>query len=267
MATIKVTSNDSWTASTNNSWLTLSNPTGTGDGEFYVSCAANSSTTSKSGNISLTTTRGASAIIPVSQAGAASSISVSPVSWNTTCGHTTQEFTVTSNDSWTVSTPDLWLTLSTKVGAGNQKFTVTCPATLSLFPQTGTINVSTSNITKTIHVTQEGVPSTIKVDPWYWNAPFVTSLFTVFVESNDEWTATLAFPDTSSWLSIIEPRGTGIGHFTVRTTKNVGSFYRLGTVKVQTNGGSEAWFEISQEPQNMGGGGLNPDQPWIPPLQ
>jgi len=67
--TVEVTSNTSWTASSNADWLTVSNASGTGDGTIKLNAAANTSTSSRIGKITVSATGGDSKTITVTQAG------------------------------------------------------------------------------------------------------------------------------------------------------------------------------------------------------
>jgi len=68
--TINVTSNDSWIASTSDSWITLANVSGTGDGSFTITTGANAGA-QRQGTVTLTYCNGATKSVAVTQTGIA----------------------------------------------------------------------------------------------------------------------------------------------------------------------------------------------------
>jgi len=89
------------------------------------------------------------------------SLTVSPTTYNfPASGGTSTAITVTSNESWTVSSSASWLTTSLKNGSNNSIFTMTATANNSTSSRSTTVTVTGGEITGTVSVTQDGsIPS------------------------------------------------------------------------------------------------------------
>jgi len=152
-----ITCDDAWTISTDQSWCTVSPASGRGNMTITVNVAQNTSAqlrtaiiTVKLGNVSAT--------ITVTQAGVTetANLTVSPMSYNFASeGGTSSSFKVTSNQSWTVTKSDTWLTRSKSSGSNNGSFTITAAANTAAVERTATVTVSGGGITRTINLTQD----------------------------------------------------------------------------------------------------------------
>ncbi|MDR3339363.1 MAG: InlB B-repeat-containing protein [Candidatus Symbiothrix sp.] len=89
---------------------------------------------------------------------AAPALIVSPTFYNFPLnGGTSSSFTITSNQSWTISDDASWLTTSITSGSNNSTFTMTATANTSASSRSATVTVSSGELTRTISVTQAGV--------------------------------------------------------------------------------------------------------------
>ena len=84
--------------------------------------------------------------------------------------------TVSSNQSWSVTKSDLWLTCLPANGSNDGSFTITATANSSAFSRSATVTVSVGGISKTVIVTQEELP-VCGVEPllktqWNQGAPY-----------------------------------------------------------------------------------------------
>ncbi len=154
---ITVTSNGTWTVASNQSWLTTSVSSGSGNGSFNATVTDNTGTSTRTGVITLTAPNGQQATVTITQPGSGSLV-VSPTTWAPvyTGAHTT--ITVTANVAWTVTSNESWLTVSPASGTDNGSFTATVSANAGAARQ-GTITVSGSGINATVTVNQPGSPS------------------------------------------------------------------------------------------------------------
>lgn len=76
--------------------------------------------------------------------------------------------TITTNDSWTASTTDSWLSLSSTAGTGNSSINILASANTGL-QRTGTVSVTDGNITLTCSITQEKRPILIPIYNIFYN--------------------------------------------------------------------------------------------------
>ncbi|MDR1722721.1 MAG: hypothetical protein LBR84_02125, partial [Tannerella sp.] len=113
-----VTSNQSWTVTSSATWLTLSKSSGSNNGTFTATAAANTTTAQRTATITVAG-GGITRTVAVTQdAATAATLTVSPTTYNfVAAGGTSSAFTVTSNQSWTVTSSATWLTLSKSSGS------------------------------------------------------------------------------------------------------------------------------------------------------
>lgn len=84
-------------------------------------------------------------------------LTVSPTSLSFAAAGETKDITVTSNDSWTVSSDQSWCTISPSSGSNNGTIKVTAAANSSTSSRSATITIKGANSgTKTVSVAQEG---------------------------------------------------------------------------------------------------------------
>lgn len=154
--TFGVTSNVSWTASDNQTWLTLSPSSGTNNGNITASFSANTSSASRTATITVIG-GGLTRTVTVVQAGvSANTLTVTPSSQSVASTAGSTSFGVTSNVSWTASDNQTWLTLSPSSGTNNGNITASFSANTSSASRTATITVTGGGLTRTVTVAQAG---------------------------------------------------------------------------------------------------------------
>ena len=159
--TFNITSNISWTILEEASWLTVSRASGSNNDIITVTAVANSSAASRSAIITVTGSGVSDQTINVTQAGAAAYLMLSPGNLSLAySGGSTGTFNITSNTSWTVTSNQVWLSVSTAAGTNNSSILVTATANPSTSQRTATITVSGTGVTsQTVSVTQAGIPT------------------------------------------------------------------------------------------------------------
>jgi hypothetical protein len=150
--TIAVTSNTSWTASSDSAWATVSPASGTGDGTVTVTVTANTSTSSRTAIITID-----GQTQTLTQAGVAASTTISSATASISASAQSYTIAVTSNTSWTASSDSAWATVSPASGTGNGTVTVTVTANTSASSRTATITIGGQTQT----LTQAGFPQTV----------------------------------------------------------------------------------------------------------
>ena len=146
-------SNCSWTATTNNNWLSLtSGGTGTAPGSVGYAVAANPSTASRTGSISLNT-------IPfaVTQNACSAACTFSPQTQSVPPAGGNYSVNVTAVCTWTASTTASWIAINAGSGTtGNGNLSYTVSPNNAASPRTGAIQINSQTFT----VTQSGINST-----------------------------------------------------------------------------------------------------------
>lgn len=127
-ASITVSGNVQWQASTDSQWITLSASSGNGNGSFEIRVAANTTTASRSGSVTVEGTSGVeSKTIAVTQRGMEELLKVSNSEIRLgSQANASGTLTITSNIAWTVTGVDeSWLNVSSTSGEGNGTLTLT----------------------------------------------------------------------------------------------------------------------------------------------
>jgi mannan endo-1,4-beta-mannosidase len=156
---VQVTSNVSWTVSDDQTWLSASVASGSGNATFNVTAQANTGTTSRNATVTVSG-GGITRTIPVTQAGTtANNLTVNPTSLSLGAAASNSSIAVTANVSWTVTDDQTWLSASPTSGSGNGSFTVAATANTGTTSRNGTVTVSGGGVTRTIAVTQSGQAS------------------------------------------------------------------------------------------------------------
>lgn len=178
--TITIKSNTSWTVTSNQSWCTVSPSYGNNNGVVTVTVSKNTSTNSRTASIVIKEEiNGKTVTVSVLQDGDYSSVigrdeydndknldgsgsvaytlSVDQESLTTTSLGESKTVSITSNDSWNVSSSQTWCMVSPTSGTGNGNVTVkTLKNTLTSRTATVTINGVKSGKKIILTVQQEG---------------------------------------------------------------------------------------------------------------
>ena len=160
---VTVATNATWTASSNQSWLTVSPSTSTtGSGLLKITAAENTNTATRTAIVTLSASGLTSKTITVTQlAGNVVTTSLSVSSTTASLAKesgSTSSIAVTSNTSWTATSDQTWLTPSPASSSGNGSITLTAAsANTASASRTATVTVSAAGqSSKTITVTQAG---------------------------------------------------------------------------------------------------------------
>ncbi len=161
---VQVNSNISWTAISNQSWLTLDPVSGFGDDTLSMTAQENATTESRIATITLSGNGVTDQVITVTQdPGGVPYIMVTPASMNFLfTANIPQQIDITSNTNWTASSDQPWLTLSASNGSGVAAITATAANNPEMAGRSAIITIIGENVpAKTISVTQNGAPIVI----------------------------------------------------------------------------------------------------------
>jgi hypothetical protein len=161
---VAVDANIDWTAAvtSGSDWITLdpSPATGSGDGEFYVAAATNSTGAARTGAVTISN-GSRSAVLTVTQG--ESVIDLSPETINIVAEKPlAQEVRVTSVSTWSVTKNDDWITLvpSSPSGSGNGVFFILA-ANNGGAARTSEVDVWVGTKKKTVTVSQQAYVATV----------------------------------------------------------------------------------------------------------
>ena len=148
---VTTTSACAWTATSNAAFITInSGANGTGNGAVNFTVAANSTTTARTGTLTV-----AGQTFTVTQAGIVCNYAIAPTSQNITATANTGSVNVTVNTgcTWTASSNAQWLTINSGAsGNGNGTVSYAAAANPSVTARTGTLTLARLTFT----VTQNG---------------------------------------------------------------------------------------------------------------
>ena len=227
-----VTSNTSWTASSNQTWCTVT-PSGTGNGTITASYSINTLVTPRVATVTVTASGAPTNTVTVTQAGATPTLIVTPANQNvpfTPSG--TSVFTVTSNTVWTVVSDQSWCNV-TPSGSGNGTITASYAENYNSTPRVANITVTVASLAPmVVTVTQAAAPSLAVFPPQQavsYSPPGTTAFA---VTSNTNWTVS----HSASWCNVAPVSSTGNGTITAAYTENPNIVSRIDTITVTAAG-------------------------------
>ena len=229
--TFNVTSSTSWSASSNQSWCTVT-PSGTGNGTITADYTENALVGNRVATITVTASGAPTQMVTVTQAGVPATLSVTPPNQNvpdSPAGST--DFTVTSNTSWSVVSDSAWC-IVTPSGSGNGTITASYPVNPYTITRVAHITVTVAGLTPVVvTVTQAASLPSLSVTPPNQNVAYPSGNITFTVLSNSAWTAS----SDSSWLTVT-PSGTGNGFIDAAFLENPYYTSRIATITVVVAG-------------------------------
>ena len=159
--TFDIISNVSWTATSNQDWLTVSNSTGFGSKNITVTAQENTSASIRYANVTVSGNGAGEQIITVTQDAGGYNYLILSAS-NLTIGSAASSiktFDITSNVNWTAASNQNWLAISSTNGTGSKNMTLTAEDNISASSRIATVTVTGTGIdAKTITVTQDAAP-------------------------------------------------------------------------------------------------------------
>ena len=229
-----IISDCSWSTSESSAILNNLSPTsGSGNSTVSFTVDENMNTSSRSGSISIAGD-GVTKIVAVTQEAAdpIPTLSVSPSSLSFSNLGGASSFSITSNDSWSISNPASWLSRTPTSGTNNATISVTASQNNSTSSRSATFTISSgSGLSETVTVSQPG--ETLTVSPSSFTVGGGSSTTTISVSSNTSWVVS----ESESWIDLVNTnQGTGNGSFGI-STWTLSSGFRYGFVTVQTTDG------------------------------
>ncbi|NVO19933.1 MAG: T9SS type A sorting domain-containing protein [Bacteroidetes bacterium] len=152
--TFAVTSNSSWTTSSNSAWCSV-NAAGSGNGTITAVYSANPTVTQRMASITVTVAGLTPIVVTVTQAGVAPTISIDPIVQSVSYLAGTTSFNVISNTAWTTSCDRDWCS-ATPSGSGNGSIIATYSENPDYTVRSATITVTGTGLDPvTLTVTQD----------------------------------------------------------------------------------------------------------------
>jgi streptogramin lyase len=229
-ASFDITSNITWNAISNQSWLTLSGTSGSGNGSITATAAFNPTETTRSAVITVSGSGVTSKTITVTQAATLLTVSQTELGIAVS-DNSTASFIIASNIGWTVISDKSWLTLSAASGTNDGSITITGSANTNEITRSAIVTVSGNGISKTVTVTQTATTLTVSQTALEI-AVSNNSTGSFTITSNVGWTIV----SDKTWLSLSAASGTNNGSITVTGLVNANESPRSAIVTVTGNG-------------------------------
>jgi hypothetical protein len=229
--TTTITANVAWTASSNQSWVTLQQTSGNGNGTLSFTISTNTTTSVRTAIITISG-GGITRTIAISQSGTVASLTVSPVAFApSSAGISNFPVTVTANVAWTVVSSQAWATVSPSSGTNNGTFSLSVAPNATTTQRTAAITISGGGISQTVIITQAGatVANVLNTNIFQINAgavPAVNGAYPVSVTANVAWTAT----SNQAWVTVSPASATGDANVTIQVQTNTTTQQRTAVV-------------------------------------
>jgi len=160
--TFDISSNIAWTATSNQTWLTLSNASGSGNAIITLTATVNPTIESRTATVTVSGTGVTDQIITITQDGVAKVLTISKNTLSIASPvNSTITFDITSNINWTVASNQTWLTASSASGFGNATITLTAMVNPSTTTRAATVIISGSGITEQIITVTQNSGATV----------------------------------------------------------------------------------------------------------
>ncbi len=223
---VAVTTDDgcTWTATTADSWITITSGTpGNGSGEVRYSVAVNSTSTSRTGTITI-----GGQVLSLYQAGTACSWTLSPKSATFTAAASNGSILVAANCAWNAIASQAWITISSgSSGTGDGTIAYAVAQNTSGQARSGTIGV----MGQTFSVTQAGASCTVAFSKTSANLPATggSGSFTVTGTAGCAWEPA----SDASWLTLNFASSNGSGTVYYTAPANSSGSARVARIVVQ----------------------------------
>ena len=246
-ASVGVTSNVSWTASSNaTSWCTVTPASGSNNGTLSINYTANTTITSRSATVTVTG-GGITKTYLLTQSGStpAPNLNLSVTTGSAGAAAGSASVGVSSNVSWTASSnATSWCTVTSANGSNNGTLTVNYSANATTTSRSATVTVTGGGITKTYLLTQSGsTPApNLNLSVTTGSAGAAAGSASVGVSSNVSWTAS---SNATSWCTVTSANGSNNGTLTVNYSANATTTSRSATITV-VGGGITKTYILTQ---------------------
>lgn len=153
--TANVSTNLSWTATSNVAWLTINPSIGTGSGSVYLLLQTNTTLFPRQANVTVSTACGVEQIT-ITQAGQSAFLSIAPDTLNFPSTADTQIVVIYSNVSWSITDKPAWVSVNPSSDLGFDSVTVICqPNPLLGNSRSGIIKITAIGLQQEIFVFQK----------------------------------------------------------------------------------------------------------------
>lgn len=245
--TVSVTTEDSWTASANEDWVTLSQTEGQGDAEISVTVAENPIYIDRAATVRFSTASGVHAILTIIQEATPDPhfLEVSPLVFEFGKEGGERSLTIGCDTDWGIDMDCPWLSISQLTGTGNATVVLTANQNELNEPRSYEFHIKSGELNYEITVRQAAgdVPLVAAFDSDTLFVAYTGGMQHVQLTSNTTWLL-----QVSEWISLITvSSGDGDASFDILVDNNLAPDDRVGFVKAVHAGQVLATLVVVQE--------------------
>ena len=244
---VDVTTDGTYTASTTDSWITVSQS----GNKVTVKVTENTTATARKGSVSVALTGLTSGTltktITVNQGNKSFNFAADVKTIEATSATKSQDIKLTTNDEWTATSSADWLTLSATSGMGDATIKATLAENTTASKRTATITLKGVNSGKsaTVNVSQDGKSLSLSKESLTFD--YQSGGEVIDVKTDGTYTAS----SSDSWLTFYQDGN----KLTVNVAENTGTAARKGTVTVSmtglTSGSLTKTITVNQSSKNF----------------
>ena len=248
---LNVTSNTDWVITKDAEWITLDSDKGKGLATIAAGVTENTSLTSRTGSITVSTTDGSvKKTVSVRQSGADVIFTIDKNEFNVAAVGESFSVKVTHNIGYKINSQPEWVKQTDKANSGNvDTYTFTAEANTSTEAREGVIVFcNDNNECVPVTVKQAGANATLSVSPAELTFTANTESKSLDVTSNTAWTAASG----ASWAKLNKTNGSGNAQIAVTAEENTAITQRSATITIKTaDGKASATVKVTQSAANV----------------
>ena len=248
---LSITSNTDWVITKDAEWITLDSDKGKGLATIAAGVTENTSLTSRTGSITVSTTDGSvKKTVSVRQSGADVIFTIDKNEFNVAAVGESFSVKVTHNIGYKINSQPEWVKQTDKVPGGNtDTYTFNAEANTSTEAREGVIVFcNDNNECVPVTVKQAGANATLSVSPAELTFTANTESKSLDVTSNTAWTAASG----ASWAKLNKTNGSGNAQIAVTAEENTAITQRSATITIKTaDGKASATVKVTQSAANV----------------
>ena len=248
---LNVTSNTDWVITKDAEWITLDSDKGKGLATIAAGVTENTSLTSRTGSITVSTTDGSvKKTVSVRQSGADVIFTIDKNEFNVAAVGESFSVKVTHNIGYKINSQPEWVKQTGKVPSGNtDTYTFNAEANTSTEAREGVIVFcNDNNECVPVTVKQAGANATLSVSPAELTFTANTESKSLDVTSNTAWTAASG----ASWAKLNKTNGSGNAQIAVTAEENTAITQRSAMITIKTaDGKATATVKVTQSAANV----------------
>ena len=248
---LNVTSNTDWVITKDAEWITLDSDKGKGLATIAAGVTENTSLTSRTGSITVSTSDGSvKKTVSVRQSGADVIFTIDKNEFNVAAVGESFSVKVTHNIGYKINSQPEWVKQTDKANSGNvDTYTFTAEENTSTEAREGVIVFcNDNNVCVPVTVKQAGANATLSVSPAELTFTAKSESKAFSIASNTAWTATSSAP----WAKINASSGSGNAQVVVSAEENTAITQRSATITIKTaDGKATATVKVTQSAANV----------------